>query len=412
MSNSTEDLSSFFFSTVTVAPDSTAAPSDVFFVPAQVQNTEFNIQPWSISSTNEALATEPQTEFNLGLHAQVGDGFGFNTYSINLLGNENDVDSAGQVAAQPYILSTQSTCSNFGQDTNAIPDSNVNAFATPLVNQTNINTAGQVDIQQLFQIGQSVGLQGEYLWNFICSSFQNAQSVIPVEQIVSEQVDCQLPANDGNINTNEPQELVCQENMDEFIGWDFNISLADATVPSVVPATPAPQTHLTVPSSPVISKTPKTPSKPRKKSSSPQACKTPSKTHFKTLAKKGSIKDEFLLSTGPKVRLAISCHGCREARKPCDSVYQFKCQRCVKHHFCCSWPETGRGIKLGKKQRDDFIQFILTRGEKLGQQDDTTMTVDPVNGRPNTSCSRVMDTSVLGYHRQETKSRTDEIQVL
>lgn len=110
MSNSTEDLSSFFFSTVTVAPDSTAAPSDVFFVPAQVQNTEFNIQPWSISSTNEALATEPQTEFNLGLNAQVGDGFGFNTYSINLLGNENDVDSAGQVAAQPYILSTQSTC--------------------------------------------------------------------------------------------------------------------------------------------------------------------------------------------------------------------------------------------------------------------------------------------------------------
>lgn len=133
MSNSTEDLSSFFFSTVTVAPDSTAAPSDVFFVPAQVQSesslfrqhllplsfltdiclhtdTEFNIQPWSISSTNEALATEPQTEFNLGLHAQVGDGFGFNTYSINLLGNENDVDSAGQVAAQPYILSTQSTC--------------------------------------------------------------------------------------------------------------------------------------------------------------------------------------------------------------------------------------------------------------------------------------------------------------
>lgn len=204
MSNSTEDLSSFFFSTVTVAPDSTAAPSDVFFVPAQVQSesslfrqhllplsfltdiclhtdTEFNIQPWSISSTNEALATEPQTEFNLGLNAQVGDGFGFNTYSINLFGNENDVDSAGQVEAQPYNLSTQSTCksnsrpiwrshiyksigSNFGQDTNAIPDSNVNAFsATPLVNQTNVNTAGQVDIQQLFQIGQSVGKPGVFL---------------------------------------------------------------------------------------------------------------------------------------------------------------------------------------------------------------------------------------------------------
>lgn len=106
-----------------------------------------------------------------------------------------------------------------------------------------------------------------------------------------------------------------------FVSSD--ISLADATVPSVVPATPAPQTHLTLPSSPVISKTPKTPSKPRKKSSSPQACKTPSKTHFKTLAKKGSIKDAFLLSTGPKVRLAISCHGCREARKPV-CIYSFR----------------------------------------------------------------------------------------
>ncbi|OXG14926.1 hypothetical protein C367_05588 [Cryptococcus neoformans Ze90-1] len=368
MSNPTEDLSSFFFSTCTVAPDSTVAPSDVFFVPAEVANTEFNTQPWSISSTNEARATEPQTEFNLVQDVPVGDGFDLDTYFINLFGNENAVDSAGQVDAQPVVPSTQSTCPNFGQGTNAISDINVD----------DINTAGQVDIQQLFQIGLSVGLQGEYLWNFICSSFQNAQVVAPVEQIVFEQDDCQLLANNGNTNTSELQGLFSQEKMDEFIGWDFNISLPDIIVPSVVPATPAPQTELTAPSGRVIPKTPKTPGKPRKKSSSPQAHKTPSKAPFKTLAKKGTLKDAFLRSTGHKIRLAISCHGCRDARKPCDSVYQFKCQRCVNHHSCCSWPETGRGIKLGKKQRDEFVRFILTRGEKLGQQDETTMTVDPV----------------------------------
>lgn len=128
MSNPTEDLSSFFFSTCTVAPDSTVAPSDVFFVPAEVASEspffrqlcvftdihptdiEFNTRPWSISSTNEARATEPQTEFNLVQDAPVGDGFDLDTYFINLFGNENDVHSAGQVDAQPVVPSTQSTC--------------------------------------------------------------------------------------------------------------------------------------------------------------------------------------------------------------------------------------------------------------------------------------------------------------
>ncbi|OXH03315.1 hypothetical protein J010_05682 [Cryptococcus neoformans] len=361
MSNPTEDLSSFFFSTCTVAPDSTVAPSDVFFVPAEVANIEFNTRPWSISSTNEARATEPQTEFNLVQDAPVGDGFDLDTYFINLFGNENAVDSADQVDSQPVVPSTQSTCPNFGQGTNAISNINVN----------DINTAGQVDIQQLFQIGLSVGLQGEYLWNFICSSFQNAQVVAPVEQIVFEQDDCQLLANNGNTNTSELQGLFSQEKMDEFTGWEFNISLPDINVPSVVPATPAPQTELTAPSGRVIPKTPKTPGKPRKKFSNSKTPRFP-----KSPSKKGSLKDAFLRSTGPKIRLPISCVSCRDAKKPCDSVYQFRCGRCIGHNVCCNWPETGRGVKLGKKQRDEYIQFVAARGEELGQRDETTMTVD------------------------------------
>ncbi|OWZ31959.1 hypothetical protein C356_05627, partial [Cryptococcus neoformans c45] len=80
----------------------------------------------------------------------VTDGFDLDTYFINLFGNENTVDSAGQVDAQPVVPSTQSTCPNFGQGTNAISHINVN----------DISTAGQVDIQQLFQIGLSVGKPG------------------------------------------------------------------------------------------------------------------------------------------------------------------------------------------------------------------------------------------------------------
>ncbi|OXL05739.1 hypothetical protein C348_05859 [Cryptococcus neoformans Gb118] len=206
----------------------------------------------------------------------VTDGFDLDTYFINLFGNENAVHSAGQVDSQPVVPSTQSTCPNFGQGTNAISDINVN----------DINTAGQVDIQQLFQIGLSVGLQGEYLWNFICSSFQNAQVVAPVEQIVFEQDDCQLLANNGNTNTSELQGLFSQEKMDEFTGWDFNISLPDINVPSVVSVTPAPQTELTAPSGRVIPKTPKTPGKPRKKSSNSKSPKSP-----KSPSKKGFLKD-------------------------------------------------------------------------------------------------------------------------
>ncbi|OWZ75881.1 hypothetical protein C365_05648 [Cryptococcus neoformans Bt85] len=82
--------------------------------------------------------------------------------------------------------------------------------------------------------------------------------------------------------------FLSQEKMDEFIGWDSNISLPDIIVPSVVPATPAPQTELTAPSGRVIPKTPKTPGKPRKKSSNSKTPRSP-----KSPSKKGSLKDSL-----------------------------------------------------------------------------------------------------------------------
>ncbi|OXG12009.1 hypothetical protein C366_05731 [Cryptococcus neoformans Tu401-1] len=80
----------------------------------------------------------------------------------------------------------------------------------------------------------------------------------------------------------------CQEKMDEFIGWDSNISMPDITVPSVVSVTPVPQTELTAPSGRVIPKTPKTPGKPRKKSSNSKTPRSP-----KSPSKKGSLKDSL-----------------------------------------------------------------------------------------------------------------------
>ncbi|OXG45965.1 hypothetical protein C355_05633 [Cryptococcus neoformans Th84] len=99
-------------------------------------------------------------------------------------------------------------------------------------------------------------------------------------------LDCQLLANNGNTNTSELQGLFSQEKMDEFTGWEFNISLPDINVPSVVSVTPAPQTELTAPSGRVIPKTPKTPGKPRKKSSNSKSPKSP-----KSPSKKGFLKD-------------------------------------------------------------------------------------------------------------------------
>lgn len=117
MSASTEDLSSFFFSPGTVAPDSAVAPSDLFFIPTQLQSgshflphpcfltynfhadTEFNTQPWSISN-NELPAAEPQAEFSLGQDALAGDDDDFVSYFANLFGNGNDADSVGQTDTQ------------------------------------------------------------------------------------------------------------------------------------------------------------------------------------------------------------------------------------------------------------------------------------------------------------------------
>ncbi|KIR57499.1 hypothetical protein I314_00752 [Cryptococcus bacillisporus CA1873] len=293
MSASTEDLSSFFFSPGTVAPDSAVAPSDLFFIPTQLQNTEFNTQPWSISN-NELPATEPQAEFSLGQDALAGDDDDFVSYFANLFGNGNDADSVGQTDTQ----------------------------------------------------------QGDW----------------------------QPSVNNHNIHTEEPHELFGQKRIDEFIGWDFNISVPDAYLPPIAPAlvpvTPATQAYLTILSKPSIPETPKAPSKPRRTSSRPKASRIP-----KSPSKKGSLKDALfgprvVSSSGPKTRGAISCLACRDRKKPCDGVYQFKCERCIGHGSCCQWAERGRGVKLGRKQRDEYIRFIAAQGEQLGQREETTMTVD------------------------------------
>lgn len=120
MSAAIEDLSSFFFSTGIVAPEGAVAPSDLFFIPTQLQSgshflpqhlfpcfltyifhtgTEFNTQLWSISN-NELPATEPQAESSLGQDALAGDDDDFVSYFANLFGNENDADSAGQMDTQ------------------------------------------------------------------------------------------------------------------------------------------------------------------------------------------------------------------------------------------------------------------------------------------------------------------------
>ncbi|KIR32541.1 hypothetical protein I352_04966 [Cryptococcus deuterogattii MMRL2647] len=295
MSASTEDLSSFFFSTGPVAPDSAVAPSDLFFIPTQLQNTGFNTQPWSISN-NELPATEPQAEFNLGQDALAGHDDDFVSYFANLFGNENDADSVGQVDAQ----------------------------------------------------------QGDW----------------------------QPSVNNHNIHTEEPHELFGEKKMNEFIGWDFNISVPDAILPPITPilppVTPATRAYLTILSKPPILGIPKAPSKPRRTSSSPKTPRIP-----KSPSKKGSLKDALfgprvVSSSGPKTRGAISCLACRDRKKPCDGVYQFKCERCISHGSCCQWAESGRGIKLGRKQRDEYIRFIAAQGEQLGQREETTMTVDPM----------------------------------
>ncbi|KAE8539637.1 hypothetical protein D1P53_003571 [Cryptococcus gattii VGV] len=295
MSASTEDLSSFFFSTDTVAPDSAVAPSDLFFIPTQLQNTEFNTQPWSISN-NELPTTEPQAEFSLGQDALAGNDDDFVSYFANLFGNENDADS--------------------------------------------------------------------------------------VDQIDTQQGDWQPSVNNHNIHTEEPFEFFGQKKMNEFIGWDFNISVPDTNLPPIAPALvpviPATQAYLTILSKPTFPETPKAPSKPRRTSSSPKAHRIP-----KSPSKKGSFKDALfgprvVSSSGPKTRGAISCLACRDRKKPCDGVYQFKCERCISHGTCCQWAESGRGVKLGRKQRDEYVRFIAAQGEQLGQREETTMTMDPM----------------------------------
>ncbi|KIR55326.1 hypothetical protein I315_01912 [Cryptococcus gattii Ru294] len=233
MSAAIEDLSSFFFSTGIVAPDGAVAPSDLFFIPTQLQSTEFNTQPWSISN-NELPATEPQAEFSLGQDALAGDDDDFVSYFANLFGNENDADSVGQIGTQ----------------------------------------------------------QGDW----------------------------QPSVNNRNIHTEEPHELFGQKRIDEFIGWDFNISVPDANIPPIAPAlvpvTPATQAYLTILSKPSIPETPKDPSKPRRTSSSPKAPRI-----SKSPSKKGSLKDALfgprvVSSSGPKTRGAISCLACRDRKKP------------------------------------------------------------------------------------------------
>ncbi|WVQ87932.1 hypothetical protein IAS59_001663 [Cryptococcus gattii] len=295
MSAAIEDLSSFFFSTGIVAPDGAVAPSDLFFIPTQLQSTEFNTQLWSISN-NELPATEPQAEFSLGQDALAGDDDDFVSYFANLFGNENDADSVGQIGTQ----------------------------------------------------------QGDW----------------------------QASVNNHHIHTEEPHELFGQKRIDEFIGWDFNISVPDANIPPIAPAlvpvTPATQAYLTILSKPSIPEAPKDPSKPRRTSSSPKAPRI-----SKSPSKKGSLKDALfgprvVSSSGPKTRGAISCLACRDRKKPCDGVYQFKCERCISHGSCCQWAESGRGVKLGRKQRDEYIRFIAAQGEQLGQREETRMTVGPM----------------------------------
>lgn len=119
-----------------------------------------------------------------------------------------------------------------------------------------------------------------------------------------------------------------------------DISLPDINVPSVVPATPAPQTELTVPSGRVIPKTPKTPGKPRKKFSNSKTPRFP-----KSPSKKGSLKDAFLRSTGPKIRLPISCVSCRDAKKPVStsSFFPLFLNRCLSRIFLSAIASTNSG---------------------------------------------------------------------